>query len=224
MSMRGYGHDLDGIVDAALDAARRVRSSRPLDEAARRVISACSRARCTGTSRTSRRCSPPSPIASSTDPTPSRPPDRVRSPVADTAWALRAALLRHRDGAEVVVSTAALSLGSGVLEGRLRAAYEKEDPPDPARDATVLAQFLLGHTYLVQQRMQAGIDRRVRRRTPPKWPNRPAPTSPPAFGALAPSRQMSAPTRRTASDRISGPVPKLNARSPRPAHRTNARR
>lgn len=75
--------------------------------------------------------------------------------IADVAWALRAALLTHRDGAEVVVSTAALGLGSGSLEQRLRAAYEEDGSVDAARDATVLTQFLLGHCYLVQQRMQA---------------------------------------------------------------------
>ena len=75
--------------------------------------------------------------------------------VPGTARALRAALLAHRDGAEVVVSTAALGLGSGSLEGRLRDAYETAGSADAARDATVLAQFLLGHCYLVQQRMQA---------------------------------------------------------------------
>ena len=77
------------------------------------------------------------------------------SGVSNTAWALRDALLAHRDGAEVVVSTAALGLGSGSLEARLRAAYTAADSADPARDATVLTQFLLGHCYLVQQRMQA---------------------------------------------------------------------
>jgi len=75
--------------------------------------------------------------------------------VTDAAWALRTALLAHRDGAEVVVSTAALGLGSGTLEKRLRDAYAAAGSADPARDATVLAQFLLGHCYLVQQRMQA---------------------------------------------------------------------
>lgn len=77
------------------------------------------------------------------------------SDVADTAWALREALLAHRDGAEVVVSTTALALGSGSLERRLRDAYARAGSADPHRDATVLAQFLLGHCYLVQQRMQA---------------------------------------------------------------------
>lgn len=75
--------------------------------------------------------------------------------VRGTAWALREALLRHRDGAEVVVSSAALSLGSHTLEDRLRAAFAGAGSAHPDREASVLAQFVLGHTYLVQQRMQA---------------------------------------------------------------------
>lgn len=75
--------------------------------------------------------------------------------VADVAWSLRSALLAHRDGAEVVVSTAALGLGSGALDRRIREAYASAGSAEPTRDATVLAQFLLGHCYLVQQRMQA---------------------------------------------------------------------
>ena len=77
------------------------------------------------------------------------------SGIAETAWSLRAALLAHRDGAEVVVSRTALGLGSGSLEHRLRDACASAGSEDPDRDATVLTQFLLGHCYLVQQRMQA---------------------------------------------------------------------
>lgn len=75
--------------------------------------------------------------------------------VESTALALRTALLAHRDGAEIVVSTAALGLGSATLEQRIRDAYAAQGAADPARDASVLAQFLMGHCYLVQQRMQA---------------------------------------------------------------------
>ena len=155
MSMRRSGHDLDGIVDAALDL---------LDEFGLPDLSMRRLAGHLGVqpsalywhvaNKQSLLAAVADRIVEDAEPL-TAAGAASRSPVADTAWALRAALLRRRDGAEVVVSTAALSLGSGALEARLRDAYEEEDSTDPAREATVLAQFLLGHAYLVQQRMQA---------------------------------------------------------------------
>ena len=145
--MRGTGHDLEGIVDAALElldafglpdlSMRRLATHLGVQPSAlywhvenKQSLLAAVADRIVGEA------------ASATG-------------VRETARALRDALLSRRDGAEVVVSTAALSLGSGALEARLRDAYEEEGSTDPAREATVLAQFLLGHAYLVQQRMQA---------------------------------------------------------------------
>jgi AcrR family transcriptional regulator len=72
--------------------------------------------------------------------------------VTAVAFALRDALLAHRDGAEIVLSTQALGLGSRVARVRLAAALGAPEE-DPA--ATVLLQFILGHASLVQQRIQA---------------------------------------------------------------------
>ena len=145
--MRGTGHDLEGIVDAALElldafglpdlSMRRLATHLGVQPSAlywhvenKQSLLAAVADRIVGEAA---------------------PATGVR----ETARALRDALLSRRDGAEVVVSTAALSLGSDALEARIRSAYEAAGSADPARDATVLAQFLLGHTYLVQQRMQA---------------------------------------------------------------------
>ena len=81
----------------------------------------------------------------------------ARGDVADVAHALRGALLAHRDGAEVVLSTQALGLGSDAAHIRLAAALAGDDVPgeDARGDATVILQFILGHASLVQQRIQA---------------------------------------------------------------------
>ena len=138
--MRGTGHDLEGIVDAALElldafglpdlSMRRLATHLGVHVENKQSLLAAVADRIVGEAA---------------------PATGVR----ETARALRDALLSRRDGAEVVVSTAALSLGSGALEARIRSAYEAAGSADPVRDATVLAQFVLGHTYLVQQRMQA---------------------------------------------------------------------
>ncbi|MFC3398242.1 TetR family transcriptional regulator [Microbacterium amylolyticum] len=75
--------------------------------------------------------------------------------VDTTALALRDAILAHRDAAEVVTSSAALGLSSGAIRERFHAAYTRAGSSDPARAAAVAEQFLLGHTSLVQQRIQA---------------------------------------------------------------------
>lgn len=75
--------------------------------------------------------------------------------VAGTAGAIRAALLAHRDGAEVVMSSAALSLGAQGAHARLRDAFVAEGAADPDRAARLLLPFVLGHASIVQQRIQA---------------------------------------------------------------------
>ncbi|WP_228066641.1 TetR family transcriptional regulator [Microbacterium paludicola] len=73
--------------------------------------------------------------------------------VTAAAIGLRDALLSHRDGAEVVLSTQALGLGSEATHRRLAQALGGGDAAASA--ATVLLQFILGHASLVQQRIQA---------------------------------------------------------------------
>jgi AcrR family transcriptional regulator len=72
------------------------------------------------------------------------------------ARALRDALLAHRDGAEVVISTQALALGADQAHERLRVALSPSHGEAASRRAAaVLLQFTLGHASLVQQRLQA---------------------------------------------------------------------
>ncbi|WP_345435128.1 TetR family transcriptional regulator [Microbacterium gilvum] len=72
--------------------------------------------------------------------------------VGDVAGALRDALLRHRDGAEVVLSSQALSLGADEARRRIAEAL----PADVgAAGAAALLPFVLGHASIVQQRLQA---------------------------------------------------------------------
>lgn len=77
------------------------------------------------------------------------------SPAA-VARRLRTALLSHRDGAEVVLSTYALSLGTSpaaaALQAALRPAVAAELRPTVA--AAVL-QFVLGNASVLQQRLTA---------------------------------------------------------------------
>ncbi|WOF21729.1 TetR family transcriptional regulator [Microbacterium betulae] len=72
------------------------------------------------------------------------------------ATALRDALLAHRDGAEVVLSTQALALGEDAPRRRIAASLVAAlDPDDAEQAATIVLQFVLGHASLVQQRIQA---------------------------------------------------------------------
>ncbi|SRR5690606_20132259 len=145
--MRAQRHDLDGIVDAAIGLLDEIGLP---DLSMRRVAGALGVQPSALYWHVENKQSLLAAVA-----------DRIvrEAPAADgvaaTAWALRDALLAHRDGAEVVVSTVALSLGSDAMHGRLREAYAGEGSEDPDRDASVLTQFLLGHTSFVQQRMQA---------------------------------------------------------------------
>ncbi|PZQ91612.1 MAG: TetR family transcriptional regulator [Leifsonia xyli] len=69
---------------------------------------------------------------------------------------VRDALLAYRDGAEVVLSTRALGLGSDAAHARLAAALERgHDRETAGLVATALLHLILGDATLVQQRLQA---------------------------------------------------------------------
>lgn len=72
-------------------------------------------------------------------------------PALAAARAIRDALLTYRDGAEVVMSTHALGLGSGRERALLVTALGGD--ADARVGADVVLQFILGHTLLVQQRL-----------------------------------------------------------------------
>lgn len=71
--------------------------------------------------------------------------------VFTTARGIRDALLAYRDGAELVLSTYALRLGSS----HAQTALEKALGPGSADRAAAMMHFILGHTTLAQQRMHA---------------------------------------------------------------------
>src|SRR5690606_20225892 len=75
--------------------------------------------------------------------------------VPGAARALRAALLAHRDGAAVVLSAAALSLGALAAHDTLRDAFANAGDPGPDRAARIPLPLVLGHASLVQQRIEA---------------------------------------------------------------------
>ncbi|WP_431806175.1 TetR family transcriptional regulator [Microbacterium paraoxydans] len=80
---------------------------------------------------------------------------RGASGVLETARGLRDALFAHRDGAELVLSTYALQLGSAHALDALVSALRDEGTTDPESRATAILHFVLGHATLVQQRMHA---------------------------------------------------------------------
>lgn len=75
--------------------------------------------------------------------------------VLTTARTIRDALFAHRDGAELVLSTYALRLGSSPAQSTLAAALEAEGSPAASDRAAAMLHFILGHATLVQQRMHA---------------------------------------------------------------------
>lgn len=88
--------------------------------------------------------------------------DRIIAPVSGrnddvlvTARRTRDALLAHRDGAELVLSTYALRLGSSRAQAALEDALRRSGALDSEDRALALLHFILGHTTLVQQRMHA---------------------------------------------------------------------
>jgi AcrR family transcriptional regulator len=69
---------------------------------------------------------------------------------------VRDALLTYRDGAEVVLSTRALGLGSDAAHARLVAALKRgHDYETAGLVATALLHLILGDASLAQQRLQA---------------------------------------------------------------------
>ena len=74
--------------------------------------------------------------------------------LAPTARAIRDALLAHRDGAEVVMSTYALRLGAQRAQSALAASIGDVDG-DTGAVADAVFEFILGHAMLLQQRMHA---------------------------------------------------------------------
>lgn len=75
--------------------------------------------------------------------------------VLQTAREIRDALFARRDGAELVLSTYALRLGSSHAQSALTAAIRAQGT-DAAEDrGAALLHFILGHATLVQQRMHA---------------------------------------------------------------------
>ncbi|WP_223628602.1 TetR family transcriptional regulator [Microbacterium sp. EST19A] len=75
--------------------------------------------------------------------------------VLATARSIRDALFAHRDGAELVLSTYALRLGSSPAQSALATALESEGAADTEERAVAILHFVLGHATLVQQRMHA---------------------------------------------------------------------
>lgn len=71
------------------------------------------------------------------------------------ARSIRDALFTYRDGAELVLSTYALGLGSAQARIALEDALRRGGAPDAAERASALLHFVLGHATLVQQRMHA---------------------------------------------------------------------
>ncbi|WP_311244249.1 TetR family transcriptional regulator [Microbacterium sp. WCS2018Hpa-23] len=75
--------------------------------------------------------------------------------VLTTARSIRDALFTYRDGAELVLSTYALQLGSSQAQTALEDSLRRVGAEDSRERAVALLHFILGHATLVQQRMHA---------------------------------------------------------------------
>lgn len=75
--------------------------------------------------------------------------------VLATARSIRDALFAYRDGAELVLSTYALQLGSSQAQTALTEALRTQGTSDPEDRGAAILHFVLGHATLVQQRMHA---------------------------------------------------------------------
>lgn len=75
--------------------------------------------------------------------------------VLDTARGIRDALFAYRDGAELVLSTYALRLGSSAAQTAVHDALVADGADSPQERAAAIMHFILGHANLVQQRMHA---------------------------------------------------------------------
>ncbi|WEK60005.1 MAG: TetR family transcriptional regulator [Candidatus Microbacterium colombiense] len=80
---------------------------------------------------------------------------RPGASVLDISRGIRDALFAYRDGAELVLSTSALRLGSSHAEDALAEALRAQGVDGAADRATAILHFVLGHATLVQQRMHA---------------------------------------------------------------------
>lgn len=80
---------------------------------------------------------------------------REDADVLGTARSIRDALFTYRDGAELVLSTYALQLGSSQAQAALEESLRRQGAEDPRERAVALLHFVLGHATLVQQRMHA---------------------------------------------------------------------
>ncbi len=81
---------------------------------------------------------------------PSEPTD-----VVATARGIRDALFTYRYGAELVLSTYALQLGSSQAQTALADALRAQGAADVEDRSAAILHFVLGHATLVQQRMHA---------------------------------------------------------------------
>lgn len=79
----------------------------------------------------------------------------VSTDVLTTARGIRDALFAHRDGAELVLSTYALQLGSSHAQSVLTEALQAQGATDAEDRGAAILHFVLGHATLVQQRMHA---------------------------------------------------------------------
>lgn len=75
--------------------------------------------------------------------------------VLSTARGIRDALFAYRDGAELVLSTYALQLGSSQAQTALTDALHAHGATDAEDRGAAILHFVLGHATLVQQRMHA---------------------------------------------------------------------
>jgi AcrR family transcriptional regulator len=75
--------------------------------------------------------------------------------VLATARGIRDALFAYRDGAELVLSTYALQLGSSQAQKALTEALHAQGASDAEDRGAAILHFVLGHATLVQQRMHA---------------------------------------------------------------------
>lgn len=75
--------------------------------------------------------------------------------VLAAARGIRDALFSYRDGAELVLSTYALQLGSSHAQAVLTEALRAQGATEADDRGAALLHFVLGHATLVQQRMHA---------------------------------------------------------------------
>jgi len=80
---------------------------------------------------------------------------RGSADVLTTARSIRDALFAYRDGAELVLSTYALQLGSSHAQSVLTEALRAHGASDAEERGAAILHFVLGHATLVQQRMHA---------------------------------------------------------------------